>query len=65
MGKAYEDCLYQIQLERCLVVLTSKEINTLLQTDTEIFATALKRGKYLKRGQKQKEREQEKFGREQ
>ncbi|WHZ03394.1 hypothetical protein QNH48_01465 [Neobacillus sp. YX16] len=56
-----EDHHYRIQLERCLVILTSKEINTLLQKDTEIFAMALKRGKYLLRGQKQKGREQAKF----
>ncbi|SMQ86832.1 hypothetical protein SAMN05444673_6889 [Bacillus sp. OV166] len=56
---------YRIQMERCLVILTAKEINTLLQKDTEIFATALKRGKYLLRGQKQMEREQTKFQKEQ
>jgi hypothetical protein len=55
---------YRIQLDRCLVILTGKEINTLLQKDTEIFGTALKRGKYLLRGQKQREREKTKFERE-
>lgn len=52
---------YRIQLERCLVILTAKEINTLLLRDTELFATAIKSGKQLLREQKQKEREQVKF----
>lgn len=59
-----EEQQYKIQLEKCLVVLTRKEISTLLQGDTEIFARALKRGKYLKRGVKQQEREQEKLEKE-
>jgi hypothetical protein len=63
MSKANEDWQYQIQLDRCLVILTSKEINTLLQKDTEICARALKRGKYLIRGQKQNGREKAKFER--
>lgn len=55
---------YVIQLEKCVVVLTSKEINKLLQHDTALFTTGLKRGKYYLRGKKQKEREQAKFERE-
>jgi hypothetical protein len=65
MSKVNEDWQYQIQLERCLVILTEKEINTLLQKDTQIFATALKRGKSLLRGNMQWEREQSKFKKEQ
>lgn len=53
-----------IQLEKCLVVLTSSEINSLLQKDTELFSRALKRGKHYKRGRTQKERERAKYERE-
>jgi hypothetical protein len=63
MSKVNEDREYQIQLDRCLVVLTSKEINTLLQKDTAIFTRAIKRGKYLIRGNKQYVREKAKFER--
>lgn len=55
---------YIIQLEKCTVVLTSSEINNLLQKDTELFKQALKRGKYYLRGKQQQEREQAKFERE-
>lgn len=65
MSKTNEGRQYQIQLDRCLFILTSKEINTLLLKDTEIYATALKRGKYLLRVQKQVERERSKFQKEQ
>ncbi|MCB7162448.1 hypothetical protein LI071_17465 [Bacillus subtilis] len=52
---------YIIQLEKCTVILTSQEINTLLQKDTETFNTALKRGKYFLRNRTQLEREANKF----
>lgn len=53
-----------IQLDKCLVVLTSSEINYLLQKDSNLFARALKRGKGHIRGKQQKERERAKFERE-
>jgi hypothetical protein len=55
---------YIIQVEKCTVILTSQEINTLLQMDTEIFNTALKRGKYFLRNRTQRQREVNKFERE-
>jgi hypothetical protein len=55
---------YEIQLEKCLAILTIGEINTLLQKDTEIFVRALKRGKSLKRERLQQIREEEKFSNE-
>ncbi|USK83583.1 hypothetical protein [Peribacillus asahii] len=50
-----------ILLEKCTVILTSEEINTLLQKDVEIFNTALKRGNYFLRNRTQQEREANKF----
>ncbi|MCM3724248.1 hypothetical protein M3226_00840 [Neobacillus cucumis] len=49
---------YIIQLEKCTVILTSQEINTLLQKDNEIFKTALRRGKYFLRSRPYREREE-------
>ncbi|MFS0776487.1 hypothetical protein ABC255_10805 [Neobacillus sp. 3P2-tot-E-2] len=50
-------------MEKCTVILTSQEIYTLLQRDTDIFKTALKRGKYFLRNRTQREREVNQFER--
>lgn len=50
-----------IQLEKCVVVLTSKEIKQLLLKNTELFKTALQRGKKINRSMKQKNREKNKY----
>jgi hypothetical protein len=59
-----QEKLFQIQLEKCLVILTGKEISILLQKNTEIFERALKRGKVMKRSKLQREREEAKFSNE-
>ncbi|RID89019.1 hypothetical protein D1953_00120 [Peribacillus asahii] len=56
---------YIIQLEKCIVILTSQEINTLLQKDAEIFKMALNRGKHFLRSRTQREGEVNPFEREQ
>lgn len=52
---------YIIQLEKCTVILTSSEINTLLQRDLGLYKQALKRGKFYLREKQQREREQAKY----
>ena len=50
-----------IQLDKCIVYLTKKEIITLLQSDLPLYKAALKRGKYHNRHQAQKQREAQKW----
>ena len=42
----------EVKLNKCLVYLKPSEINRMLQQDPEMFALALKRGKYAKRAQR-------------
>lgn len=53
-----------IKLDKCVVVLTKDEINTMLLRDTEIFKKGLQRGKAVLRYKQQKDREKEKYERE-
>jgi hypothetical protein len=43
---------YNIELPRCLVVLTDSELNQLLLKDPQLFQLALKRGKQIKRAER-------------
>ena len=51
----------EIKLPKCVVYLTPDEIKGLLQKDTELYMTALKRGKGISRKRKQKSRERQKW----
>jgi phage FluMu protein Com len=54
----------EIKLPKCKVMLTASEINYLLLKDTELFAEAIKRTKYINRHKTLKSREQAKWERE-
>ena len=54
----------EIKLPKCNVMLTAGEINYLLQKDTELFAEAIKRTKYINRHKTLNSREQAKMERE-
>lgn len=50
----------EIKLAKCTLFLTQEEIQKLLKNEPAIWGEALKRGKYILRSRKQKEREQAK-----
>lgn len=54
----------EVKLPKCTVYLSHAEIGKLLQKDTELFATALKRSKGIIRHGQQKARERQKWERE-
>lgn len=45
-----------IQLSKCLVVLSEKELSNLLTRDPELWKTALKRGKAFTRSRQTRQR---------
>jgi hypothetical protein len=51
------DRLIEIKLPKCTVFLTQNEIQALLRNDVDIWKESLKRGKYILRNRKQKQRE--------
>jgi hypothetical protein len=51
------DRLVEIKLPKCTVFLTPNEIQALLRYDIDIWQESLKRGKYILRHRKQKQRE--------
>lgn len=51
----------EINLSKCMVFLTEEEINKLLKSNPVLFKEGLKRGKYILRNRKQKQREHKKF----
>ena len=55
----------RVNLPKCVVYLTHSEIGELLKNDIRLFELGLRRGKGIQRHQIQKQREQEKWRREQ
>ena len=55
----------EIKLPKCRVFLTHEEVGELLKNDIELFRKGLSRGKGVHRHRIQKQREAQKFEREQ
>lgn len=51
----------EINLKKCTVFLTEKEMQTLLCKDIELYKIGLKRGKAIMRSEKQRRRELNKY----
>ena len=55
-----KDRYIEINLTKCTLFLTQAEMQKLLNNEPAIWSEALKRGKYILRSRKQREREQAK-----
>jgi hypothetical protein len=55
----------EVKINKAVVYLKPSEINRMLQQDLELFTLALKRGKGITRHNQQKDRERQKWEREQ
>ncbi len=55
-----KDDLIEIKLPKCTLFLTKGEIQQLLRHDLDIWQESLKRGKYILRSRKQRQRESNK-----
>ena len=51
----------EVKLPGCTAFLTNNEIQTLLRSDMRLYKESLKRGKYILRSRKQKQREANKI----
>lgn len=56
------DQLYEVKISsKCTIFLTHTEMLQLLKYDSDIYATAIKRGKGILRHQQQRQRERQKY----
>jgi len=51
----------EIIIPKAKLILTQDEVLQLVKCDVELFKTAIKRGKYFKRSEQQRTREQKKY----